>query len=90
MSELMLHGVLNMPIDLWGDDLIDKIQRHSRYVEASKIIKDAENKRQQSIELALNEVWETWVNGKLPKTNEPDSMNRILDGIKQTVNDAIK
>ncbi len=38
MSEVMLHGVLNMPIEIWGDDHLDKIQRHSRYVEASKTI----------------------------------------------------
>ncbi len=35
MSDLMLHGVLNMPPEIWGDDELDKIQRHARYVEAS-------------------------------------------------------
>lgn len=38
MSDLMLHGILNMPIDIWGDDPLDKFQRHSRYVEASRLI----------------------------------------------------
>lgn len=39
MSEVMLHGVLNMPIEIWGDGHLDKIQRHSRYVEASELIR---------------------------------------------------
>lgn len=38
MSDVMLHGVLNMPIDIWQDDPLDKVQRHSRYLEASKLI----------------------------------------------------
>ena len=36
----MLHGVLNMPPELWGDDAIDKMQRYSRYMEASIRIED--------------------------------------------------
>lgn len=36
MSDVMLHGVLNIPPDLWRDDEIDKQQRYSRYLEASK------------------------------------------------------
>lgn len=43
MSEVMLHGVLNMPSDLWNDnDELDKMQRHSRYVEASELIRSQE------------------------------------------------
>lgn len=44
MSRVMLHGVLDMPISLWGNDPVSKIQRHGRYVEASRIIaaQDAE------------------------------------------------
>lgn len=56
----------------------------------SRIIKEAEKKRQDSIEFALNEVWEYWISGKLPKTNELDSMREILDDIMQTVNEVIK
>ena len=44
MSDIMLHGVLNMPHELWNDGIIDKIQRHSRYVEASKRIEKLESK----------------------------------------------
>ncbi len=40
MSDLMLHGVLNMPPELWGDDALDKMQRYSRYMEASRRIED--------------------------------------------------
>lgn len=39
MSDVMLHGVLNMPVELWSDCELDKAQRHSRYVQASKEIK---------------------------------------------------
>jgi hypothetical protein len=42
MSDLMLHGVLNMPPEIWGDSELDKIQRHARYVEASERIRKLE------------------------------------------------
>ncbi len=42
MSDVMLHGVLNMPPYLWSDSPIDIAQRHGRYVEASKRIKELE------------------------------------------------
>jgi hypothetical protein len=43
MSEIMLHGVLNMPPELWNNDSpIDVMQRHSRYVQASKHIDELE------------------------------------------------
>lgn len=40
MSDVMLHGILNMPPELWHDTALDKMQRHSRYVQASKRIND--------------------------------------------------
>ena len=41
MSDVMLHGVLNMPPELWKYDALDEMQRHSRYyVQASKRIND--------------------------------------------------
>lgn len=36
----MLHGVLNMPPELWSDYPIDEMQRYSRYMEASRRIED--------------------------------------------------
>ena len=46
MSDVMLHGVLNMPIELWKDDCeLDKLQRHSRYVEASNKILELQAER---------------------------------------------
>lgn len=43
MSEIMLHGVLNMPPELWNDaSPIDVMQRHARYVQASKYIDELE------------------------------------------------
>ena len=38
MSDVMLHGVLNMPPEIWSDDPIGQMQRHARYVEASKTL----------------------------------------------------
>ena len=40
MSDTMLHGVLNMPPEIWPDDEIDKLQRYGRYMEASRRIED--------------------------------------------------
>lgn len=41
MSDIMLHGVLNMPPELWNDQSpIDVMQRHSRYVQASQYINE--------------------------------------------------
>lgn len=40
MSDVMLHGVLNMPPELWSGDPIDTAQRYSRYRQASRRIED--------------------------------------------------
>lgn len=42
MSDAMLHGVLNMPVELWRDSEIDMAQRHSRYIQASERIRELE------------------------------------------------
>ena len=42
MSGTMLHGVLNMPPELWSDTELDKMQRYSRYMEASRRIEELE------------------------------------------------
>jgi hypothetical protein len=36
----MLHGVLNMPPELWHDGATDVVQRYGRYMEASRRIED--------------------------------------------------
>ena len=44
MSDIMLFGVLRMPIDLWDDSSeLDKIQRHSRYIQAADKIEALED-----------------------------------------------
>ena len=35
MSEIMLNAVLRMPPELWSNEPLDIMQRHSRYVEAA-------------------------------------------------------
>lgn len=42
MSDTMLHGVLCMPPELWQDTELDKRQRYSRYLAASRRIEDDE------------------------------------------------
>lgn len=42
MSDVMLHGVLNMPPDLWCDSPIDIAQRHLHYKQASQRIEQLE------------------------------------------------
>jgi len=54
MSEVMLHGVLNMPIDIWSNTLIDQRLRYLSYIEASQIITDqAAEIKQLKEDLAL-------------------------------------
>lgn len=43
MSEI-LHGVLNMPPELWCNDEVSILQRHSCYLEASRLIKELEQR----------------------------------------------
>ena len=38
MSDVMLLGVLRLPIDMWTDDPLDVMQRHERYKQAANEI----------------------------------------------------
>jgi len=60
MSDVMLHAVLNMPPNMWGDDTIDQLQRHARYVEASERIIELEKQ--------LAGATETNIHANLPAT----------------------
>lgn len=51
----MLHGVLNMPPELWGDDAMNKMQRYSRCLEASRRIEDLN--RALTILITSNNNW---------------------------------
>ncbi len=42
MSNTILHGVLNMPVEIWSNGDFDNMQRQSRYVEASRLILEQE------------------------------------------------
>jgi hypothetical protein len=50
MSDIMLHGVLNMPPELWIGTPIDVMQRHSRYIQASEYIKELVEQRDRLAE----------------------------------------
>lgn len=43
-TDIMLHGVLRMPTDMWSNDPLDMYQRHTRYIQASDRIIELENK----------------------------------------------
>lgn len=55
MSDVMLLGVLKMPINCWGDSALDAHQRHSRYLEAAKRIEEHQAYIEQ-LEQALVDV----------------------------------
>jgi hypothetical protein len=48
MSDAMLHGILQMPPELWSNDPIDILQRHGRYLEAFKRIMELERERDEA------------------------------------------
>jgi len=58
MSDIMLHGVLNMPPELWIGTPIDVMQRHSRYIQASEYIKELTEQRDRLAE-ELKEAQDT-------------------------------
>lgn len=70
MSDVMLHGVLNMPPNLWCDSPIDIAQRHSRYKEASQRIEQLERelaevrKQRDILETALMIIEGYYVDGE--------------------------
>ena len=55
MSDIMLHGVLQMPPELWSDSPIDVAQRHARYLEASARI-EADEKKIEELIAAINSL----------------------------------
>lgn len=55
MSDVMLLGVLKMPINCWVDSALDAHQRHSRYLEAAKRIEEQQAYIEQ-LEQALVEI----------------------------------
>ena len=74
----MLHGVLNMPPDLWVDDAMDKMQRHSRYVEASKVIEELKNIAQETVSYISKRSYQSqFGDGLVVEINE--NLNKLLD-----------
>jgi hypothetical protein len=50
VSDVMLHGILNMPPGIWDNSDIHKAQRHDAYKQASKKILELEKKLQNANE----------------------------------------
>lgn len=48
MSDVMLHGILRMPPELWEDDPVSTVQRHSTYVQASDMISNLQQQLDES------------------------------------------
>ena len=80
MSDVMLHGVLNMPIDCWDETELDKQQRHARYVEASKRIieleqqvNELEDQRYTHVEVAM------WLSAYRGKNREKTLTDWVME-----------
>ena len=76
MSDVMLHGVLNIPPELWIDSDIDKMQRYYRYMEASRRIEDLE--RALQILVNSNNNWTLSISD-----NEEALISKLLANIDQ-------
>ncbi len=77
MSDIMLHGVLNMPVDLWCNDDLDKQQRHGRYTEASERIKN--------LNMALLTLVNADSNWAMNVSDNDESLIRELINIAESV-----
>jgi hypothetical protein len=82
MSDLMLHGVLNMPPELWTDDPMDKMQRHSRYVDASRRIEELKNIAQEVVGcISKRSCQSQFGDGIVVEINE--NLNKLLDKLDE-------
>lgn len=52
-DEIMLQGVLRMPIDCWSNDIISVTQRHGRYIQAADKIESLEKRLKELDEREL-------------------------------------
>jgi len=68
MSDVMLHGVLNMPPECWDGSMIDMEQRYSRYLEASRRIEDL----QRVIQMCFDDICKP--SGKISKKTARELM----------------
>jgi hypothetical protein len=78
MSDIMLHGVLNMPPELWIGTPIDVMQRHSRYIQASEYIKELTEQRDRLAEV-MQQMWPFIEEGDYPNCNTPEFNAAILE-----------
>ena len=53
MSDVMLHGILRMPPELWRDEPMQVSQRHGRYLQASDRI-EADSREIERLRAALD------------------------------------
>jgi len=72
MSDIMLHGVLNIPPELWSGTPIDVMQRHSRYVQASEYIKELCEQRDK----AMCEL-EMWKDGNIMHEDHKNEIQEL-------------
>jgi hypothetical protein len=81
MSDVMLHGVLNMPPELWSGSPIDVMQRHSRYLQASEYIGELTEQRDR-LAVLLSDIY-NYAKGKKPhdysKLTESDRIIAAFD-----------
>lgn len=80
MSDVMLHGVLNMPPNLWCDSPIDIAQRHSHYKQASQRIDQLER------ELAEMTKQRDHYKTACDQYSEDETLNMLAEARKQRDN----
>lgn len=77
----MLHGVLCMPPELWTGTELDKAQRYSRYLQASRRIEDDEREIER---LRLIEAAARNLVAQKGRHNAEIAYNRLVDAMHIT------
>jgi NAD-specific glutamate dehydrogenase len=86
MSEVMLHGVLNMPADLWDTTSpFDSMQRQSRYFEASKLIYSQADKIAELEE----KLWKTQQESEQAVTRAAEMIEKLEAVLNKLIDRAI-
>lgn len=76
MSDAMLHGILQMPPELWASGATDIAQRHSRYLEASKRIIELERQLDWALK-SREAVWNSWNKALEERDDAMEELSRV-------------
>jgi uncharacterized coiled-coil DUF342 family protein len=88
MSDVMLHGVLNMPPELWSGSPIDVMQRHSRYLQASKYIDELTEQR-DAVTLRLGKTQEKMFDAERQRDRLAEAIRKHRDELELTSGESV-